>query len=130
MGDRELEQLRHPACRMDHPPVGIGMTSVPPPVVARLWDSNHDLRYTIDTVPSDHVPEQRILTLPLDHPAAQWLINDVPDQGCPSLTIDGENGRWCGPLDHFKVGKVGSCPQCDHCQQKIVRSMWRDFRRA
>lgn len=104
------------------------MTSVPPPVIARLWDSNFTLRHTVDADAIGSTGDGRTITLPLDHPAARWLINDVPNERGANLTIDGPNGRWSGPLRHFEVSKVGGCPQCGHCQQKIVRSVWNQLR--
>jgi hypothetical protein len=125
MGDRELEQLRHPARCMDHHPVRIGMTKALPLTAANLWDKDFNHKFSIDADLVTTDGADRTVTLPVDHPAARWLIDDVPNERGANLTIDGPNGRWSGPLAHFKVFKVGDCPQCAHCQARGVKSVWR-----
>ena len=94
--------------------------------LVRLWDKDFNLKFTIDKIPSHHIPEQRTLTLPAEHEAAKWLSDGVNEANFFALmTIDDENGRWTAPLDHWKIERVGSCPKCPHCMEMVMRSVWR-----
>lgn len=96
--------------------------------VARIWDKNHELKFTLDEAPSGHLAEQRTLTLPLDHEVSRWLIAGPDKPGFVAhMTIDDGITRWTAPLHHWEAKRVGSCPECSHCMQKVVRSIWRIF---
>lgn len=101
------------------------MMTMPPTSIVRLWDRDWNLKFTLTDAPSAHVPEQRILTLPFEHEASQWLYNGSVDRFAAYMSVDGPNGRFVAPLQKWTVERVGSCPQCEHCQEKVLRSVWR-----
>ncbi|WP_280319921.1 hypothetical protein [Nocardia wallacei] len=56
---------------------------------------------------------------------AERLLRAGPNQAA-YLTIDGPGGRWSGPLVSWEARRVGECPHCSHCMEKVVVSEWRD----
>ena len=86
-----------------------------------------ELKFTLDEAPSGHLSEQRTLTLPLDHEVSRWLVNGSGERFIAHMTIDDGMTRWTAPLHHWEAKRVGSCPECQHCMQKVVRSIWRIF---
>lgn len=93
----------------------------------RIWDKDRNLKFTLDAKPGDCVPDQRKITLPLDHEAAKWLVEGAIEKDfCAVLTVDDGLDRWMGPLHHWKVDRVGSCHKCDHCMEKVLRTYWQD----
>lgn len=94
--------------------------------VARIWDRDFTLKFTLDEAPSGHIPEERIVTLSAEHEAAKWIMAGADEASFFALlTVDDENGRWCAPLDYWQAERVGSCPECTHCRQIVLRSCWR-----
>lgn len=101
------------------------MTAIAEPV-ARIWDKDHNLRFTLDEAPSGILREQRTLILPVGDEVSRWLVDGADQPGFVAhMTIDGGGSRWAAPLDHWKVQRAGECRECPHCMEKVLHSVWR-----
>ena len=98
------------------------MAAAPHATLVRLWSPDWVLAHS---VPEDritaHTPEGCVLTLPWTLRAAEWLVNA---RGA-HITIDDEQGRWTAPLEQWEIRRVGECPHCAHCMEKIVVAKFR-----
>ncbi|MEV0367522.1 hypothetical protein [Nocardia fusca] len=94
---------------------------------AVLYDHNYELTHTVeekDVVDSNVLAGT--LTIPLDHPAAQWLFNqanDGPERAVFAVLRDSVS-QWRGRLMQWEIRKRGACPECGHCQQNVLTTKW------
>ena len=76
----------------------------------RIWDRDFHLLHTLeDTIAAEHAGEWRTFTLPADHPAARWLVDNRGT--LMHFTIDNEGQRWNGVLNQWEVERH-PCPNC------------------
>lgn len=74
----------------------------------RLWGPDFTLAHTVDA--NDAIDsDSGTITLPLDHPAAKWLLTilDQPARAAYA-TVDTSDGRWSGQLDRFEAHRTAS----------------------
>lgn len=102
-----------------YPPTEVGIMTTPQRLV-RVWD--RDWAYMLPLPPGSGAlaGERYTATLPVDHELAVQLRADAR----PLLTVDEGGLRWVGRLHEWKVLKVGDCPECEHCQVRVMKIVW------
>jgi len=90
----------------------------------RLWDSNWQPRREFVTQVACEDGEPRSFSLPVDHPAAEWLMGD-DSAVMVYATIEDGGTRWCGVLTRIINQPSGPCPQCEHCQTRVLTATFR-----
>lgn len=95
--------------------------------LVRLWDEDWNLCHVI--LPDDAVRagDTYTLTQPLEHVTSQWILLEdelVVPQFYMTVEPHHRTRRWIGRLHSWELHKVGDCPQCQHCQQIMLRSVW------
>ena len=108
------------------PPTQVAIVDTPSRLV-RIWDRNWNfvLRLPSNSVTGD--AEIFTATLPLDHELPKWILADGAGPKRCRLTVDDDAVRWSGVLDQYKVLKVsrdGGCPECKHCEQRVMEIHW------
>jgi hypothetical protein len=89
-------------------------------VEVRLWDEDRNL---VHTLTERFDPADGALTLPGDHPAAQWLVSlNQPDV---YASIDRGPDRLLYTLDEWRLEPSGPCPECAHCAGPKLVTRWR-----
>ncbi|MGW5387190.1 hypothetical protein [Nocardia sp. NPDC003963] len=95
-----------------------------PNATVRLWDSNWQPRRQFETQVSCENGEPRTFALPIDHPAAEWLMSD-DSAVLVYATVEDQGTRWCGVLTRIVNRPAGPCPRCEHCQARELLAVFR-----
>lgn len=90
---------------------------------AVLYDHNFDLAYTIGGA---DILDARAgaVTIAVDHPAAKWLLDQTESKASVFAAIQTPGGQWRGRLTEWSIHTRGTCPECEHCQQKAMTTKW------
>lgn len=90
----------------------------------RVWDENMDLRGQLLVDVTETAEGHRSTTLPLDDEIAAWLLADSRRGAYLTIEMPGEGRGTVYRLHHYKVDRVGTCPECAHCMQKQLTAVW------
>ncbi|HEY9414277.1 MAG TPA: hypothetical protein VIQ30_05925 [Pseudonocardia sp.] len=76
----------------------------------RIWDRDFHLLHTLDeAIVAEYAGEWRKFTVPADHPAARWLVENHGTTA--HFTIDNDGQRWHGVVNQWER-KRHPCPDC------------------
>lgn len=115
-----------PGAQVWRPPTAVAVET-PHARLVRIWDRQWE--FVLQLAGNDVTRDGEIYTatMPLDHELPKWILADgAPPKRC-RLTVDDGAVRWAGVLDQYevlKVGRTGGCPECEHCQQRVMRISW------
>jgi hypothetical protein len=97
----------------------------------RIWDRGFHLLHALDeTIAAERVGDWKKFTLPADHPAALWLVDNPAST--VYVTIESAGFRWHGALNQWEMNR-NPCPNCQDgrkpgltvlCEPAVVVPAW------